>query len=63
MEEIELNEAIVFKAIQLKQSKRLSLGDAIVAATAVEGKAILYTANTDDFKNIPGLKVVNPLEK
>jgi predicted nucleic acid-binding protein len=39
----------------------MSLGDAIVAATAIENNCELWTANTGDFKHIEGLKLVNPL--
>ena len=63
MTEIPLNEPILQAAVHLRQLKKMSLGDAIVAATALEHNATLWTANTADFQHIEGLKLVNPLEK
>jgi len=59
--EAPLTSAIVERAIVLRQDKRMSLGDAIVAATAIENDCELWTANTDDFKHIENLKIINPL--
>ncbi len=59
--EIPLTETIIESAIRLRQQKKMSLGDAIVAATALDNDCVLWTANTDDFADIEGLKVVNPL--
>ena len=38
----------------------LNLVDAIIAATAIEVKAILCTRNISDYRRIPGLKVSTP---
>jgi len=46
--------------INLRRSIKLKLPDAIVAATALVHHLTLVTRNTHDFKNIPGLTVVNP---
>lgn len=59
---LELTNSIVDRAVQLRQAKRMSLGDSIVAATALEHKLELWTVNTGDFKHIEGLKIVNPLQ-
>jgi predicted nucleic acid-binding protein len=59
---IDLSDSIVHKAIELRQLKRMSLGDAIVAATAIELNYPLWTANEDDFSGISGLSVYNPLK-
>ena len=56
-----LTDSIVERAIKLRQLKHMSLGDSIVAATALEHSLTLWTANTDDFSHIEGLKLVNPL--
>jgi len=37
------------------------LPDAIIAATALVSNLALTTRNVSDFKNIPGLKIINPL--
>lgn len=61
MAEVPLSEPIMQCAIRLRQLQKMSLGDAIVAATALENDAALWTANITDFNNIEGLKLVNPL--
>ena len=49
-------------AIQLRQQRKLTLGDALIAATCLERGYTLATHNTLDFTWIDELKVVNPLE-
>jgi toxin FitB len=56
-----LTDGIVDRAIELRQLKRMSLGDSIIAATALEHNLPLWTANTEDFQHIDALKLVNPL--
>jgi predicted nucleic acid-binding protein len=48
-------------AVNLRQQRKMSLGDALIAATCLEHGEPLATANVDDFKWIAGLTVVNPL--
>ena len=56
-----VSEAVIAKAVALRQTRKLSLGDALVAATAlVYGKKLL-TQNLKDFTGISGLTVSNPL--
>jgi len=62
MIEIPLNASLIQTAVQLRQLKRMSLGDAIVAATALENNCELWTANVEDFRHIDGLRLRNPLE-
>jgi predicted nucleic acid-binding protein len=52
---------IAESAIGLRQRRKLGLGDALIAATALEWQCPLATHNTDDFLWIDGLKVVDPL--
>lgn len=40
----------------------MSIGDAIIAASASQYKLILMTANTKDFNHIEKLKLIDPLE-
>ena len=56
-----LNEAIILKAIELRQQKKIKLGDSIIAATALVYNAELYTRNTPDFNWIENLTVINPI--
>lgn len=60
---IPLTDTIIEIAIKLRQGKTMSLGDAIVAATALESDSQLWTANTKDFEHIDGLDVFNPLKE
>jgi predicted nucleic acid-binding protein len=53
--------AVVETAVKLRQRRRMSLGDSIIAATALENQLELWTANVDDFANIEELVIVNPL--
>ena len=56
-----LTDEIVAEAIRLRQLRRLKLGDAIIAATALTHRLPLVTRNTDDFAGIPGLRLIDPL--
>ena len=58
---LDLSTPVVTQAIKLRQAKKMTLGDAIIAATAIEYNLELWTANTDDFKHIENLRVINPL--
>ena len=55
-----LDNEVIEQAIQLRQQKKMKLGDAIIAATAVAYGIPLVTRNEDDFKHIPGLDLRNP---
>ena len=58
-----LNETVTEKTIELKRSfRKMKLGDAIIAATAIVDCLVLITRNVDDFKFIPSLTVLNPYE-
>ena len=58
--ELSLDDEVILRAITLRQEKKMSLADAIIAATALEYDVPLVTRNTDDFKHIDGLDVRNP---
>lgn len=61
-EEIPLREPIVQGTITIRQAQTIRLGDAIIAATALEHDLSLVTRNTDDFEWIDGLSLINPFE-
>lgn len=48
-------------AIALRQQRKMSLGDALIAATCLEHQLPLATANEKDFDWVEGLEMVNPL--
>lgn len=56
-----LEDEVIERAIGLRQDQRMSLGDAIIAATALTHDAVLWTANTRDFAGIDGLRLHDPL--
>ena len=56
-----LTENIADQAISLRQQRRIGLGDAIIAATAVTHNLALVTRNTEDFRWINGLELLDPL--
>lgn len=48
-------------AVELRQQHAMSLGDALIAATAIHHKLTLATHNTSDFAWIESLRVIDPL--
>jgi predicted nucleic acid-binding protein len=59
---IPVEDRIVATAIQLRQQKKMSLGDSIIASTALEHDLQLITRNTKDFTWIENLEVLNPID-
>lgn len=57
-EELGLTAEIASAAIQLRQARRMSLGDAIIAATALEHGLPLVRRNSADFRHIPDLELL-----
>jgi len=60
---IGLEDDIIAKTIAIRKVHRIKLPDAIIAATSVVHKLVLMTSNDSDFRNIKGLKVLNPRDK
>ncbi len=60
-DKIHLTDEIINRAVSLRQHKKMGLGDAIVAASALSNDCTLWTANTEDFAHISDLKLFNPL--
>ena len=58
--ELPLDDEIATRAVGLRQQRRMKLGDAIIAATALEFGVPLVTRNVGDFNHITGLVVINP---
>jgi len=57
-----LDDAVIERAISLRQSRKMGAMDAIIAATALEYDLTLVTRNVDDFKHVQSLKLVNPFK-
>ena len=58
---IDVTDGVVEKAISLRQRRRMTLGDALVAGTAMTSGLRVVTHNTKDFEWIDGLDVIDPL--
>lgn len=56
-----LTDDIAQQAVSLRQQRRMGLGDAIIAATAITHNLALVTHNTEDFRWITGLELLDPL--
>lgn len=57
-----ISKAVVNKAIELRQQKSMSLGDSIIAATAITKFLPLVTSNVKDFKHLSELKIIDPFQ-
>jgi len=59
--DLPLDESVTRQAILLRRKyKKLKLGDAIIAATAIVHNLTLISRNSKDFEKIKGLKTLNP---
>jgi len=58
---IPVSQPILDQAVKLRQQRRISLGDSIIAATAITSDLVLVTANTDDFRWITTIRLFDPL--
>ncbi|MCA9872828.1 MAG: type II toxin-antitoxin system VapC family toxin [Anaerolineales bacterium] len=53
---------VVEQAVKLRQLRKMSLGDALVAGTALIHRLTLVTHNHKDFDWIPSLSISNPVD-
>ena len=58
--EIPLDRRIVDRAVLLRQSRKSSLGDVLIAATALVHGLPLVTRNVKDFRWIDDLELIDP---
>ena len=58
---IYIDKRIQDKAIEIRQTKKIKLGDSIIAATALIHNLTIVTRNETDFWGL-GLKIYNPFE-
>jgi predicted nucleic acid-binding protein len=61
LELLMINKVTLDIAITLRQQRKMSLGDALIAATCLEHHLPLATANDKDFDWIEGLEIENPM--
>jgi predicted nucleic acid-binding protein len=57
-----IDQDVLDQAVRLRQLRRMTLGDALVAATALAHHLPLVTHNVADFSWIDGLILIDPLD-
>ena len=62
MDILPITEELVKQAIVYRKKNNMSVGDAIIAATAKIFNATLYTNNEKDFINIKDISILNPVK-
>ncbi|MBP8948453.1 MAG: type II toxin-antitoxin system VapC family toxin [Candidatus Promineofilum sp.] len=55
-----LDQPVLEQAIVLRQQRKMGLGDALIAATALVHSRTLVTRNTADFAWVNGLRLLDP---
>ena len=56
-----IDQPVLDRAVSLRQQRRMSLGDALIAGTALVHGLTVVTHNTDDYSWIGGLSLHDPL--
>jgi predicted nucleic acid-binding protein len=59
---IYIDKLIEYKAIEIRQQKKMKLGDSIIAATALVNDLTIVTRNETDFYGL-GLTIYNPFDQ
>lgn len=59
---LSLTHRIADGAIHLRRTTHIKTPDALIAATAIDHQAILVTRNTQDFKQIQQIHILDPFE-
>ena len=59
-ERLFLTKEVEKQVINIRKSHKIKLPDAIIAATAITYQLTFVTCNTNDFKKISGLKILEP---
>ncbi|MGB2924307.1 MAG: type II toxin-antitoxin system VapC family toxin [Limnothrix sp.] len=59
---LEISQNVIVKAIDLKQTRKISLGDSLIASTALVNNLALVTRNVEDFVWVPQLEILNPFD-
>lgn len=60
LKRVDLTESVLDTAAQIRRSARITLPDAIIAASALETASQLVTRNIADFARVESLTVLNP---
>jgi len=54
-----VSSSIIEKAISLRQQRKMSLGDSLIAATSLMSNHKLFTNNVEDFNGIDSLSIIS----
>jgi toxin FitB len=57
-----ISQDVLIQAVALRQQRRMALGDAIIAGTALVYQLTLITRNVNDFRSIAELNLLNPFD-
>jgi len=57
-----ISQDVLSQAVALRQQRRMTLGDAVIAGTALLHKSTLITRNVKDFSWITELNLLNPFD-
>src|SRR5690606_17774261 len=57
--EMPIDSAVIERAVRIRQEVRIKSPDAIIAAAALLSDAELVTRNVEDFKRVPGLRLID----
>lgn len=59
---LSISDSVLKQAVLLRQQRKMTLGDAIIAGTALDYGLALITKNTIDFQWIQHLELINPFD-
>jgi toxin FitB len=62
VEVLPISQAVLDRAVALRQMRRMTLGDSIIAATALVYNRTLITRNIEDFQWIAEFTLLNPFD-
>lgn len=57
-----ISETVLKRAVEVRQRRKVTLADAIIAGTSLVHGLTLVTRNTEDFRRIHGLSLLNPFD-
>jgi toxin FitB len=57
-----ISDDVLEQAVKLRQAKKMTLGDALIAGTAIVHNLTLVTRNVNDFKWVKNLRLLDPFD-
>lgn len=62
-EMLDITQSVLSNAVRFRQARKMTLGDSLVAGTALAHDLTLVTRNDKDFEWIPDISLLNPFEE